>query len=85
MSLHPKENGKQMVISHLVLGDGTLDYQGQESDDLSNWQDAQSIANPNDLPTPPEGYSWLSWQVKSSSQKQFMRVEAQAKFDLIWE
>jgi hypothetical protein len=85
MTLDSEGAGMRMVISHLALLDGTVEYQGQQSQDLVEWHDAQQTANPSGLPAPPDHYSWLSWEVNASSPAQFMRVESRAKLNLIWE
>ena len=85
MTISHAQSRSQILISHLALEDRTIEYDGQQSGDLSNWNDAQLASNPGDLPNPPNGYTWLTWEVISSSQTQFMRVQAQAKFNLIWE
>lgn len=84
MTIHSDGNVRQMVISHLALLDGSVEYQGQQSQGLEEWQDAQLTSNPTDLPAPPSRYSWLSWEVNSSSGVQFMRVQSQPKLNLIW-
>ena len=85
MTLHPEGNGMRMVISHLALEDGTVEYKGQQSQDLSNWEAAQTVSNPSGLPVPPSGYSWFSWEVSTSGKSQFMRVYAEPNLNLIWE
>ena len=71
-------NGGDLMISHLALKDGTMDYTGQQSLDLINWQDAQPASNPSGLPVAPEQYEWKSWKVRPSSDRQFLRIHAVA-------
>ena len=85
LEIHSEGGGVRMILSHLALLDSTVVYKGQHSEDLSEWVDAQQVSNPSSLPTAPDGYSWLSWEVNSTSRMQFLRVLPEAQLNLIWE